>query len=72
MALVYLKIHFYAQCMQTILVLKKKKSVIEFIKTFDIFSTFSRLKPKKNKCEIVGLDALKGVSQHSVEWNVLI
>ena len=28
---------------------------------FDIFSTFSGLKPNKIKCEIAGLGALKGV-----------
>ena len=32
------------------------------MKTFDIFSTFSRLKPNKSKREIAGLDALKGVN----------
>ena len=31
------------------------------MKTFDIFSTFSGLKPNKSKCEIAGLGALKGV-----------
>ena len=41
--------------------LKDKKSVIELMKTFDIFSTFSGLKPNKSKCEIAGLGALKGV-----------
>ena len=41
--------------------LKEKKSVIELMKTFDIFLTFSGLKPNKSKCEIAGLDALKGV-----------
>ena len=32
----------------------------ELMKTFGIFSTFSGLKPNKNKCEIAGLGALKG------------
>ena len=41
--------------------LKDKKSVKELMKTFDIFSTFSGLKPNKSKCEIAGLGALKGV-----------
>ena len=41
--------------------LKDEKSVIELMKTFDIFSTFSGLKPNKSKCEIAGLGALKGV-----------
>ena len=40
--------------------LKDEKSVIELMKTLDIFSTFSGLKPK-SKCEIAGLVALKGV-----------
>ena len=31
------------------------------MKTFDIFSTFSGLKPNKSKCEIAGLGALKAV-----------
>ena len=41
--------------------LKDEKSVIELIKTFDIFSTFSGLKPNKSKCKIAGLGALKGL-----------
>ena len=41
--------------------LKDEKPVIELMKTFDIFSTFSGLKPNKSKCEIAGLGALKGV-----------
>ena len=41
--------------------LKDEKSVIESMKTFDIFSTFSGLKPNKSKCEIAGLGALKGI-----------
>ena len=41
--------------------LKDEKSVIELMKTFDIFSTFSGLKPNKSKCEITGLGALKEV-----------
>ena len=31
------------------------------MKTFNIFSIFSGLKPNKSKCEIAGLGALKGV-----------
>ena len=31
------------------------------MKTFDIFSTFSGLKPNKSKCEIACLGALNGV-----------
>ena len=34
---------------------------MELMKTFDIFSTFSGLKPNKSKCEIADLGALKGV-----------
>ena len=41
--------------------LKDEKSVIELMKTFDIFSTFSGLKSNKSKCEIAVLGALKGV-----------
>ena len=63
MASIFLKIHFYTQRMQTILhfFLKRKKNVIELMKTFDIFLTFSGIKPNKSKCQIAGLDALKGV-----------
>ena len=42
--------------------LKDEKAVTELMKTFDIFSTFFGLKPNKNKCEIAGLCALKGVT----------
>ena len=41
--------------------LKDEKSVIELMKTVDIFSIFSGLKPNKSKCEVAGLGALKGV-----------
>ena len=41
--------------------LKDEKSIIELMKTFDIFLTFSGLKPNKNKCKIAGLGALKGI-----------
>ena len=41
--------------------LKDEKSVIELMKTFDIFSTISGLKPNKSKREKAGLGALKGV-----------
>ena len=61
-----------AQANNTTFFLKDEKSVIELMKTFDIFSTFSGLKPNESKFEIADLGALKGVSQHSVEWNVLI
>ena len=39
--------------------LKDKKSVIELMNIFDIFSKFSGLKPNKSKCEMAGLCALK-------------
>ena len=32
--------------------------IMKIMKTFDIFSTFSGLKPNKSKCEIAGLGAL--------------
>ena len=41
--------------------LKDTKSVIELMNIFDTFSKFSGLKPNKNKCEISGIGALKGV-----------
>ena len=34
--------------------LKDEKSLIELMKTFDIFPTYSGLKPNKSKCEIAG------------------
>ena len=42
---------------------KDTKSVIELMNIFDIFSKFSGLKSSKNKCEIVGIGALKGVQE---------
>ena len=57
-----LKKHFYTQRMRTIpQKLKDEKSVTELMKTVDIFSIFSGLKPNKSKCEVAGLGALKGV-----------
>ena len=41
--------------------LKDEKSVIELMKTIDIFSTVSGLKVNKSKCEIAGLGALERV-----------
>ena len=41
--------------------LKGKKSVVELMKTFDIFSIFSGLKPNKSKCKMACLGALKGI-----------
>ena len=63
MALIFLKVHFYTQRMQTMLrfFLKDEKSAIKLMKTFDIFSTFCGLNPNRSKCKIAGLGALKGV-----------
>ena len=41
--------------------LKDGKSVIELMKTFEIFSTFPGIKLNKSKYEIAGLGALKRV-----------
>ena len=41
--------------------LRDQKSIIELMKTFDMFSTFCGLKPNRSKCEIAALGALKGV-----------
>ena len=41
--------------------LKNKKSVIEAFKILDEFSFFSGLKPNKEKCEVAGIGAKKGV-----------
>ena len=38
-----------------------KESIIELMKTFDMFLTFCGLKPNKSKCEMAALGALKGV-----------
>ena len=40
--------------------LKDKESLVEVMKVFDIVSSFSGLKPNKSKCEVTGIDALKG------------
>ena len=40
--------------------LKDKESSIEVMKAFDIFSSFSGLKPNKCKCEVAGIGTLKG------------
>ena len=42
--------------------LKDKKSVKDVMNVFDTFSIYSGLKRKKYKCEIAGIDVLKGVS----------
>ena len=49
--------------------LKDDKPVIESIKTFDIFSTFSGLKPNKSKYEIANFYAPKGVKLNGTLWN---
>ena len=41
--------------------LKDEKFVVELMKIFDIFLTFSGLKQNKSKYETAGLSALKGV-----------
>ena len=43
--------------------LKDKESSIEVMKAFDIFSSFSGLKPNKCKCEVAGIGALKGTKK---------
>ena len=48
---------------------KDEKSVIELMKTFDIFSTFSG--HYKSKCEIAGLGALKGVKLANCEMECI-
>ena len=40
--------------------LKDEESLIEVMKTFDIFLSFSDLKPDKSKCLIAGIGTLKG------------
>ena len=41
--------------------LENKESIDELVKTFTLFSSFSGLKPNISKCEICGLDPLKGL-----------
>ena len=41
--------------------LENKESIDELVKTFTLFSSFSGLKPNISKCEICGLNPLKGV-----------
>ena len=40
--------------------LKDKESLIAVMKVFDIFSSFSGLKPNKSKREVAGIGVLKG------------
>ena len=61
MALILLKKQFStAYVDDTTCFIKDKKSVIELMKVFDIFSTFSGLKPDESKCRIPGLGAERG------------
>ena len=63
MALCFEKTILYAVYTDdTTFFLEDEKSVAELVKTFDIFSISSVLKPNKSKSEIAGLGALKGVS----------
>ena len=41
--------------------LEKKESIVELVKSFTLFSSFSGLKPKISKGQICGLDPLKAV-----------
>ena len=41
--------------------LENKESIEELVKIFNLFSSFSGLKPNTSKCEICGLDPLKRV-----------
>ena len=50
----------------TTFLLKEKESLKEVMKVFDIFSSFSGLKPNKSKCEVAGIGALKGAKWHPV------
>lgn len=63
MSLIFLKkeILWKAYADDTTFFLKGKKSVIELMKTLDVFRTFFELKRKKNKCKIAGLGPMKGV-----------
>ena len=45
----------------TTFILNDQKSIRELMKTFKLFSKFSGLKPNILKCEVAGIDSLKGV-----------
>ena len=45
----------------TTIFVKDKESLIEVMKVFDTFSSFSDLKLNKSKCEVAGIGTLKGV-----------
>ena len=51
--------------------LSDEDSVIKIMNAFDKFSLFSGFKLKKEKCEIVNIDALKGYHCYSVVRIVL-
>ena len=72
MALIYFKVNFYTQCMKIILnfYINTKGSVKGLMKIFNIFWTFSWIKPNESNCDIAGLDFLKGVKLGlcGVEW----
>ena len=72
MALTYFKVNFYTQCMKIILnfYINTKESVKGLMKIFNIFWTFSWIKPNESNCDIAGLDFLKGVKLGlcGVEW----
>ena len=64
MALIFLKkktFLYTAYADVTTFFCKAEKSVIELMKTFDIFLTFYELKPNKSECKAAGLGAPKGV-----------
>ena len=41
--------------------LKDKNSIKELLDTINYFSSFTNLKPNLSKCEMAGIDALKGI-----------
>ena len=50
---------FNHRFLYTTFFLKYQESLINVMKVFDIFSTFSDLKSNKSKCEVTGISALK-------------
>ena len=62
MAVIFLKKHLYtAYADYTAFFHKDEKSALKLMKAFDVFSTFSRLKPNKSKCKTADLGAMKEV-----------
>ena len=53
---------YIAYADDTTFFLKDKESVKNVINIFDTFCFYSGLKPNNSKCEIAGIDVLKGVS----------